>query len=85
MGLAYARPSLEKTMNREIIAKDSDGVPRCYGLGHTHQEAMQQCTKAAIAYLAERPDIDKLYLFNGESDKPIIDAARYEQWTISNS
>ena len=60
-------------MNHEVVAKDRGGVRRCYGLGRDGHEALRQCKIACLDYMRSRPDIDILYLFVGDSDKPIID------------
>ena len=69
-------------MNREIIAKDVNGVKRCYGIGQNHQEALQNCRDACRKYMADRKDITELFLYYGESERPLIDAARYETMTV---
>ena len=69
-------------MNKEIIAQDINGVKRCYGIGRTFQEAIQECIKASEKYLTNRPDITELYLYY-ESGRPVVDAARYETWTVT--
>jgi len=69
-------------MNKEIIAKDSSGIKRCYGIGENHQQAMSECLTICHEYLERRKDIESLFLFYGETDKPVIDAARYENWEV---
>ena len=69
-------------MNREIIAKDIGGVKRCYGVGKTFVEAMRECRKACHEYMAARKDIDALYLYYGDTERPVIDAARYETMSV---
>lgn len=58
-------------MNIKVIAKDNNGVPRCYGTGIDGLEAMQQCIKASNDYLATRPDIKTLSLYWGDNDSPV--------------
>ena len=67
-------------MNKEIHARDINGTNRCYGIGETRQQAIKSCIEAAKAYLIERPDIDRLYLYDGILNKPIYDAAKYQIW-----
>ena len=70
-------------MNTQIIAKDSSGVQRCYGIGRTREEALQQCKMASSDYLRSRRDIKRLYLHDGHTDEPIIDAGRCRIMTVS--
>lgn len=60
----------------ETIAKDKAGINRCYGLGQTEHESLRQCKIACLDYIRSRKDIDILYLFHGDSGKPIIDCTR---------
>jgi hypothetical protein len=59
-------------MNHEIIAKDSAGIKRCYGFGATHTEAMNHCRLVCLEYMADRKDIDILYLYYGCDERPVI-------------
>lgn len=61
-------------MNYEVIAKDKNGVKRCYGLGKDEHQALVECKRAVLKYFQERPDITELYLYCGDSDRPFIDA-----------
>ena len=69
-------------MNREIIAKDNGGVKRCYGIGLTFVEALSNCREACREYMVRRKDIDTLYLYYGDTEHPIIDAASYETMSV---
>ena len=61
-------------MNHEVIAKDANGVNRCYGIGQTEHEALRECKIACLQYFTDRPDIRRLYLYCGDSERPFIDA-----------
>ena len=69
-------------MNCEVIAKDKNGVPRCYGIARDHYEAMRQCKIACLDYMRSRKDITRLWLFVGDTDKPIIYATN-EQASVA--
>ena len=70
-------------MNKEIIANDHNGVSRCYGIGKTRQEAIRKCIESAKEYLITRPDIKSLFLYDGNTGKPIYDAAKYQIWEVT--
>ena len=63
-------------MNIEIVGKDKNGIRRVYGLHENLQHlAINACIEAGEDYLQTRPDIDALYLYNGDTDQPIISSA----------
>ena len=48
---------------RECIAKDGDGVKRCWGAGESWAEAWHNLVHEASDYIRNRPDVTKLYLY----------------------
>ena len=58
-----------------VTAKDSAGIPRCFGEGSTITEAVAQCLIAGADYLRDRKDISALYLFNAATHEPIWENA----------
>ncbi len=72
----------QKQLSIEIVAKDKNGVLRCYGFGATGLEALNECKRACLKYLQGHPDIKTLYLYHGDSMKPMLYA---HQATVSCS
>ena len=72
-------------MNHEVIAKDKAGIRRCYGIGTSGHQALIECKRACLEYFKDRPDIEHLYLYVGDSDKPIIDAFSKQHMVVNQS
>lgn len=52
--------SLEAYSSHEYIAKDANGISRCFGAGPTADVAETECKKAALEYTRRRPDTGPL-------------------------